>query len=252
MGCIVGKQNGGARDLLDLNNDDPLRECDTAESYAEVIRTSIIAGNVCGHTANELTEIQKEYQNICGHTLVSDVQAKYDDEEVGHILIERLSLKESPDDDAEAASVYSAQLVDAARNGMLFGDGHIFQDCAMTKSPSTLKLILEMFLKQCQRDMTVEIEKYYPAGHTREALITMVKLLRNRWLYMSHIIHELMSSEKEEEEKHLLYLVLSMDQDSVSELKRVYKNTFFEMMARDVKETVKDAVIQHALLNHIK
>jgi len=44
MGCIAGKQNGGARDLLDLNNDDPLRECDTAESYAEVIRTSIIAG----------------------------------------------------------------------------------------------------------------------------------------------------------------------------------------------------------------
>ena len=48
---------------------------------------------VCGHTASELTEIQKEYWNICGRTLISDVQAKYDDEEVGHILIERLSLK---------------------------------------------------------------------------------------------------------------------------------------------------------------
>ena len=55
--------------------------------------------------------------------------------------------KESPDDDAEAASEYSAQLVDAARNGMLFGDGHIFRDCITTKSASTLKLILEMFLK---------------------------------------------------------------------------------------------------------
>ena len=39
-----------------------------------------------------------------------------------------------------------------------------------------------------------------------------MKLLRNRWLYTSHVIHELMSSEREEEEKHLLYLVLSMDQ----------------------------------------
>ena len=44
MGCIAGKEKGGERDLLDLNKDDPLHGCVTPNSYAEIIRTSIIAG----------------------------------------------------------------------------------------------------------------------------------------------------------------------------------------------------------------
>ena len=44
-----------------------------------------------------------------------------------------------------------------------------------------------------------------------------VKLLRNKWLYYSHIIHELMTDEvrtedAETDQRHLLYLVLSLDQ----------------------------------------
>ncbi|KAI0222240.1 hypothetical protein LSAT2_026525 [Lamellibrachia satsuma] len=207
---------------------------------------------LCSRPVEELAAMEMEYQNISGHTLVSDLQAKYEDEQVCNILIERLSLKESPDDAQEDASMCTTRLVQAAKNGTLFDDNHLFLVCMKTKSASDLKVILEMFLKQCQRDMTVEIEKHFSEGHTRQALVAMVKLLRNGWLYYAHIIHELMVTEAEDDQRHLLYLVLSLDQDSVRQLKQVYKSTFFEMLARDVKSLVKDTVVQRAILNHIK
>ena len=44
-----------------------------------------------------------------------------------------------------------------------------------------------------------------------------VKLLRNKWLYYSHVIHglmtdEVMTEDAEADQRHLLYLVLSLDQ----------------------------------------
>ena len=46
-----------------------------------------------GHSVNEVAEIEKEYLAVSGCTVVSDLQAEYDDEEVRDILIARLSLK---------------------------------------------------------------------------------------------------------------------------------------------------------------
>lgn len=48
---------------------------------------------LCSRPVEELAAMEMEYQNISGHTLVSDLQAKYEDEQVCNILIERLSLK---------------------------------------------------------------------------------------------------------------------------------------------------------------
>ena len=46
-----------------------------------------------GHSPNELAEIEKEYLAVTGRTIISDLQAEYDDEQVLDILIARLSLK---------------------------------------------------------------------------------------------------------------------------------------------------------------
>ena len=44
-----------------------------------------------------------------------------------------------------------------------------------------------------------------------------VKLLRNKWLYHSHVIYglmtdEVMTEDAEADKRHLLYLILSLDQ----------------------------------------
>ena len=44
MGCISVKHNREGKSMSDLNDDDPFRNCDTVDSYVEVIHNSIIAG----------------------------------------------------------------------------------------------------------------------------------------------------------------------------------------------------------------
>ena len=44
MGCVSVKQDREGKSMSDLNNDDPFHNCDTVDSYVEVIHNSIIAG----------------------------------------------------------------------------------------------------------------------------------------------------------------------------------------------------------------
>ncbi|KAK2170026.1 hypothetical protein LSH36_5g18063 [Paralvinella palmiformis] len=216
---------------------------------SDPISESKLVQVLCSHGDDDVQAILRCYEDDTGRSLVNEINCKFQAESA-EALCAFLTKKEEFD---VSPSDYASNLIESATDNKLFKDNRLFFSYLRTVPSDKLKDIFEMFLRQCQRDLTVEIEKHYPAGIVQDTLKKIVSVIRNAPLERVNRIHELLNSTEDDHDvEELCFLILSPTLGHMTELKQVYKTTHFDMLAKDIKDQTTDDILKIVLLHAVK
>ncbi|CAH1795834.1 unnamed protein product [Owenia fusiformis] len=200
---------------------------------------------------SELETLDVTYEAIYKTILEDDIKKAFDPQ-IAETLVALKKAESSCSIDNTEIDDCANKLVEAANSDSIFTNDKIFFQYLTTKTKPELKEIFEMFLKKAQRDITVEVEKFYPSDSPeRICYTTACDVIRNTPLYHAQSIHNLLSSDTEEDMKQLLYIIMIQTESKIKDIKLCYKSTFFQTLAMDIKEEISEPTLQQILLKFV-
>ncbi|XP_013397547.1 uncharacterized protein LOC106164243 [Lingula anatina] len=193
-----------------------------------------------------------EFTKQCeGQTLADALQnGNFGDEdtvEALRSLIEFQSSRESNE------CVETETVISAVESGNLFHGDKVFFKLLSNSARKHTKEVFESYLKRCQRDITVEIEKHYcdtNLSEARQNMSVIAQVIRTAPLYYAQTLQRLLPSQEVHSINRALYIIVwSHHKGILTSVMENYESTHFTQLMMDVRSQCKNAEARQLMVN---
>ncbi|XP_013399916.1 uncharacterized protein LOC106166049 [Lingula anatina] len=196
--------------------------------------------------------LSAEFTKQCeGQTLADALQngnfGDKDTVEALNSLIEFQSSMESTE------CVETETVISAVESGNLFHGDNVFFKLLSNSTRKHTKEVFESYLKRCQRDITVEIEKHYCDTNQSEArknMSVIAQVIRTAPLYFAQTLQRLLPSQEVHSINRALYIIVwSHHKGILSSLMENYESTHFTQLMMDLRTQCKNEEARQLMVN---